>query len=43
MAKHKRNKLAWLQDELDGLREAGRYTHIRTLDSPQGAWLVVDG
>ncbi len=42
MAKHN-NKLAWLQDELDELREVGRYTHIRTLDSPQGAWLVVDG
>lgn len=43
MAKHKQNKLAWLQEELDDLREAGRYTNIRTLDSPQGAWLVVDG
>lgn len=43
MAKHKNNKLAWLQDELDELHEVGRYTHIRTLDSPQGAWLVVDG
>ncbi|HSN76661.1 MAG TPA: aminotransferase class I/II-fold pyridoxal phosphate-dependent enzyme, partial [Anaerolineae bacterium] len=43
MAKHNKNKLAWLQDELDELREVGRYTHIRTLDSPQGAWLVVDG
>lgn len=43
MAKHKKNKLAWLQDELDELREVGRYTHIRTLDSPQGAWLIVDG
>ena len=43
MAKHNKNKLAWLQDELDELREVGRYTHIRTLDSPQGAWLIVDG
>ncbi len=43
MAKHNRNKLAWLQDELDELREVGRYTNVRTLDSPQGAWLVVDG
>ncbi|HNS03539.1 MAG TPA: glycine C-acetyltransferase [Anaerolineae bacterium] len=43
MAKHKQNKLAWLQEELDDLREVGRYTNIRTLDSPQGAWLVVDG
>lgn len=37
------NKLAWLEAELAQLREQGRYTHIRTLDSPQGAWLVVDG
>ncbi len=43
MAKHNKSKLAWLQDELDELREVGRYTHIRTLDSPQGAWLIVDG
>ncbi len=43
MTRHKHNKLGWLADELTELREAGRYTHIRTLDSPQGAWLVVDG
>jgi glycine C-acetyltransferase len=33
----------WILDELDGLRQSGLFTHIRTLDSPQGAWLVVDG
>ncbi len=37
------NKLAWLEAELAQLREQGRYTQIRTLDSPQGAWLIVDG
>lgn len=37
------DKLDWLQYELSQLREVGRYTRIRTLDSPQGAWLVVDG
>ena len=37
------NKLQWIQDELDGLREAGLYNRIRTLSSAQGAWLVVDG
>jgi glycine C-acetyltransferase len=36
-------KTAWIKDELDRLREAGLYTNIRTLSSPQGAWLVVDG
>jgi glycine C-acetyltransferase len=29
--------------ELDNLRQSGLFTHIRTLTSPQGAWLVVDG
>ncbi|MFZ2486878.1 MAG: glycine C-acetyltransferase [Anaerolineae bacterium] len=38
-----KNKLGWLQDELDALRAVGRYNHIRTIDSPQGAWLMVDG
>jgi glycine C-acetyltransferase len=36
-------KLQWIQDELHNLREAGLYNRIRTLSSPQGAWLVVDG
>ncbi|MCX6070401.1 MAG: glycine C-acetyltransferase [Chloroflexi bacterium] len=33
----------WIADELDALRQSGLFTHIRTLTSPQGAWLVVDG
>ncbi len=37
------NKLQWIQDELNNLREAGLYNRIRTLSSPQGAWLNVDG
>jgi len=37
------SKIGWLQQEIDGLKEAGLYTNIRTLSSPQGAWLVVDG
>ncbi|HEM61817.1 MAG TPA: glycine C-acetyltransferase [Chloroflexi bacterium] len=36
-------KLAWVEEELKALREAGLYNNIRTLGSPQGAWLVVDG
>src|SRR5512142_229929 len=36
-------KLQWLGDELDNLREQGLYNNIRTIGSPQGAWLVVDG
>ena len=37
------NKLNWIDDELHSLKEAGLYNTIRTLSSPQGAWLVVDG
>jgi glycine C-acetyltransferase len=37
------DKLQWIQDELQNLKEAGLYNRIRTLGSPQGAWLVVDG
>jgi glycine C-acetyltransferase len=37
------NKIHWIQQELDKLIEAGLYTNIRTLSSPQGAWLEVDG
>jgi len=34
--------LDWIADELNELKESGLYNHIRTLESPQGAWLVVD-
>ena len=37
------NRLDWIQQELSNLKEAGLYNRIRTLSSPQGAWLVVDG
>ena len=37
------DKLAWIQEELSGLKQQGLYTTIRTIESPQGAWLVVDG
>lgn len=36
-------KLDWIKQELDGLKQTGAYNHIRTIESPQGAWLVVDG
>jgi len=36
------NKLQWIQDELQKLKDDGLYNRIRTLSSPQGAWLVVD-
>ncbi|MCC6147454.1 MAG: glycine C-acetyltransferase [Anaerolineaceae bacterium] len=37
------NRLDWIQAELDALRQSGLYNRIRTLSSPQGAWLIVDG
>ncbi|HSO27971.1 MAG TPA: glycine C-acetyltransferase [Anaerolineales bacterium] len=37
------DKLKWIQDEIQNLKDAGLYNRIRTLESPQGAWLVVDG
>jgi len=36
-------KTQWMADELEALRHSGLFTHIRTLTSPQGAWLIVDG
>lgn len=37
------SRLDWIQEEIDALKEAGLYNRIRTIESPQGAWLVVDG
>lgn len=36
-------KTRWIDDELASLRRSGLFTTIRTLSSPQGAWLIVDG
>lgn len=36
-------RLDWIGQEIDALKAAGLYNHIRTLGSPQGAWLIVDG
>ncbi|HEY70374.1 MAG TPA: glycine C-acetyltransferase [Anaerolineae bacterium] len=38
----KTNKIQWITDELSALRQSGLFTQIRTLGSPQGAWLKVD-
>jgi glycine C-acetyltransferase len=37
------DRITWIRDELAGLKVAGLYNQIRTIESPQGAWLVVDG
>ncbi len=36
-------KLNWIRDELASLKQQNLYNTIRTIDSPQGAWIVVDG
>jgi glycine C-acetyltransferase len=33
----------WITQEIDQLKQAGMYNRIRTLGSPQGSWLIVDG
>lgn len=35
-------KTEWIDEELTNLRQSGLFTNIRTLSSPQGAWLMVD-
>lgn len=42
-AQTRTSPLAWVDDSIDDLQEKGLFTTIRTLSSPQGAWLVVDG
>jgi len=37
------NNTQWIEEELQNLKNSGLYNRIRTLSSPQGAWLVVDG
>ncbi|MHB0875051.1 MAG: glycine C-acetyltransferase [Anaerolineae bacterium] len=37
------DRLAWIEEELQSLRQQGLYVDIRTIESPQGAWLQVDG
>lgn len=36
-------KLDFAKEELSRLKEAGLYNTIRTIESPQGAWIKVDG
>ncbi|MES0338484.1 MAG: glycine C-acetyltransferase [Anaerolineales bacterium] len=37
-----KQKTQWIVEELSNLKKSGLLTNIRTLSSPQGAWLVVD-
>lgn len=35
--------VAWLDDEIASLKQAGLYTTIRTIESAMDAWVVIDG
>ncbi|MFH2104350.1 MAG: glycine C-acetyltransferase [Chloroflexota bacterium] len=37
------SKTGWITQEIENLKTQGLYNRIRTISSPQGAWLVVDG
>lgn len=37
------DKLHFITEELDKLRESGLLVNIRTIEGPQGAWITVDG
>lgn len=36
-------KLGFMQEELSRLKEVGLFNSIKTIDSPQGAWLSIEG
>lgn len=35
--------LDWIDDEIELLKEQGLYNHIRTIESPMDAWVVING
>ena len=37
------DKLDFITEELDKLKEAGLIVNIRTIEGPQGAWIIIDG
>jgi glycine C-acetyltransferase len=37
------SKTDWITQEIENLKSQGLYNRIRTIGSPQGAWLIVDG
>lgn len=37
------DKLAFIREDIDGLKDQGLYITIRTIGSPQEAWVTVDG
>lgn len=43
MSEHTSSNTAWIRQELQQLRDAGLFTHIRTIESPMDAWVTIDG
>ncbi len=37
------DKLKWIAEELEELKASGLFIQLRTIDSPPGAWMIVDG
>ncbi|MCK5525622.1 MAG: 8-amino-7-oxononanoate synthase, partial [Candidatus Latescibacteria bacterium] len=37
------DKLAFLREEMANLQESKLFVHIRTIESPADAWMMVDG
>ena len=37
------SKLSFMEDEMNRLEDVGLFNNIRTIDSPQDAWLKIDG
>ncbi len=37
------DRITWIKEEIAGLKTSGLYNRIRTISSPQGAWLEVEG
>lgn len=35
--------LQWVKDEIETMKEAGRFVPIKVLQSPQGAWVKIEG
>ena len=38
-----KENLKWLDEEINGLKNNGLFNTIRTISSPQGSWLKVNG
>lgn len=39
----KLTSLQWVKDEIKAMKDAGRFVPIKILQSPQGAWVKIEG